>query len=439
MASGGGAKRSRLRRLVLDLTPLRVSRDFRLLWAGQFVSELGYQFARVAIYVQIWELTRSPAAVGLTGLTGLVALFAGTLIGSSFIDAKDRRTILLWAQVALAVSASILLAGALEGHPPLALIYGANALTAFVGAIEDPARSAMTPRLVGKDLIPSALTLNQVLWQTVNIVGPAVAGVLIARYGFALAYGLDLVTYGGLFLAAFLMQPMPPESHPASATGSGWAAVKEGFAFVKAHRLISSTFVIDLIAMVFGMPAALFPMLAFTQFHRGPAVVGLLFAAPSVGALVGALSGGWVRGVRRQGETVIWAVAAWGAAIAAFGFAGSHLWWALGCLAIAGAADVISAIFRSTITQVNTPDRLRGRLSAIFILVVTGGPRLGDFEAGVVATLFTPTISVITGGLACIVGAGLVAIGYPELRSYRPADATAGAVAPRSARAADEA
>jgi MFS family permease len=418
MASGGGAKRSRLRRIALDLTPLRVSRDFRLLWVGQFVSELGYQFARVAIYVQVWELTGSPAAVGLTGLTGLIALFAGTLIGSTFIDAKDRRTILLWTQVALAVSAGILLAGALAGHPPLALIYGANAMTAFVGAIEHPARSAMTPRLVGTELIPSALTLNQVLWQTVNIVGPAVAGVLIVRFGFALAYGLDLVTYGALFLAAFLMRPMPPEHDPDSA--SGWAAVKEGFAFVKANRLISSTFVIDLIAMVFGMPAALFPVLAFTQFHRGPAVVGLLFAAPSVGALAGALSGGWVRNVRRQGDAVIWAVAAWGAAIAAFGLAGSHLWWALGFLALAGAADVISAIFRSTITQVNTPDRLRGRLSAIFILVVTGGPRLGDFEAGMVATWFTPTVSVVAGGLACIVGAGLVALAFPELRTYRP-------------------
>ena len=422
MAADGGAKPSRLRRLVLDVTPLRVSHDFRLLWAGQFVSELGYQFARVAIYVQVWELTGSPAAVGLTGLTGLIALFAGTLIGSSFIDAKDRRTILLWAQVALAVSAGILLAGALEGHPPLALIYGANALTAFVGAIEDPARSAMIPRLVGKDLIPSALALNQVLWQTVQIVGPAVAGLLIGRFGFALAYGIDLVTYGALFLAAFLMRPMPPEHDPDSA--GGWAAVKEGFAFVKAHRLISSTFVIDLIAMIFGMPAALFPVLAFSQFHRGPEVVGLLFAAPSVGALIGALSGGWVRHVRRQGEAVIWAVAAWGAAIAAFGLVGAHLWWALGFLALAGAADVISAIFRSTITQVNTPDRLRGRLSAIFILVVTGGPRLGDFEAGIVATVFSPTVSVVTGGLACIVGAGLVALGYPELRAYRPAEVT---------------
>lgn len=409
--------RSAARRFALDLTPLRVSRDYRLLWTGQFVSELGYQFARVAIYVQVFELTGSTAAVGLTGLTGLIALFAGSLVGSSFIDAHDRRSILMGSQVFMVLSAAILLAGALAGRPPLALIYGANALTAFVGAIEHPARSAMTPRLVGAALLPSALTLNQVLWQAVSIIGPAVAGVVIQATGFGVAYAVDLVTYAGLFLAAALMRPMPPE-HDSKAS-VGWAAVKEGFGFVRSNRLVASTFVCDLVAMIFGMPAALFPILAISQFDRGPEIVGLLFAAPSVGALVGAVSGGWVRRVRRQGLAVIWAVTAWGAAIAAFGLVGSNLPLALGCLALAGAADVISAIFRSTIAQLATPDRLRGRLSTIFILVVSGGPRLGDFEAGLMATWFTPTISVVTGGLACVAGAGIVAIAYPELRRHR--------------------
>ncbi len=223
--------RSAARRFALDLTPLRVSRDYRLLWTGQFVSELGYQFARVAIYVQVFELTGSTAAVGLTGLTGLIALFAGSLVGSSFIDAHDRRSILMGSQVFMVLSAAILLAGAVAGRPPLALIYGANALTAFVGAIEHPARSAMTPRLVGASLLPSALTLNQVLWQTVSILGPAIAGVVIQASGFGAAYAFDLITYAGLFVAAALMRPMPPEHE---AKGSvGWAAVKEGFGFVR--------------------------------------------------------------------------------------------------------------------------------------------------------------------------------------------------------------
>ena len=235
--------------------------------------------------------------------------------------------------------------------------------------------------------------------------------------GFGAAYAIDLVTYGALFFAALMMHPMPPEDDPGRA--SGWTAVKEGFGYVRRNRLIQATFVIDLIAMIFGMPQALFTFLAVSQFHRGPEIVGLLFAAPAVGALVGALTTGWVRNVRRQGWAVIWAVVAWGAAITAFGLVGANLPLALLMLALAGAADVISAIFRNTITQVSTPDRLRGRMSQIYILVVTGGPRLGDFEAGVVATVFTPTISVVSGGLACIVGAGVVALVYPELRRYR--------------------
>jgi MFS family permease len=407
----------RLRRIAIDLTPLRVSRDYRLLWGGGFVSELGYQFARIAIYVQVTELTHSAAAVGLVGLTGLIALFAGTLVGGSFIDAHDRRRTLMWAQIAYTIGAGLLLGGALHGHPPVGLIYAGAAIHAFVAAVDSPTRSAMLPRLIGKALLPSAVALTQVLWQTVSIAGPAIAGVVIARYGYGAAYAIDLVTYGALFLAAMSMRPMPPE-HPPD-TASGWVAVKEGFRYVRGNRLIASTFAIDLIAMIFGMPQALFTFLAVSQFHRGPEIVGLLFAAPAVGALAQALVAGWARDIRSQGTTVVWAVAAWGAAIAAFGLVGSNLPLALLFLALAGAADVISAIFRNTITQVTTPDRLRGRMSQIFILVVTGGPRLGDFEAGVVAAWFTPTISVVTGGLACIVGAGIVALAYPELRRYR--------------------
>jgi predicted MFS family arabinose efflux permease len=413
---------SRLRRIALDVTPLKVSRDFRLLWGGGFLSELGSQFARIAIYVQVTELTGSAAAVGMVGLTGLLGIFIGTLVGGSFIDAHDRRQTLMWAQVAHTVSSAILLAGAIQGHPPVWLIYFANALHAFVSSVDSPTRSAMTPRLVGKALMPSAVALNQVLWQVVGIVGSAVGGLLIVQVGFGAAYAIDLVTYGALFLAAYLMHPMAPDREPGSPTG--WAAVKEGFAFVRRNRLIQSTFVIDLIAMIFGMPQALFTFLAVTQFHRGPEVVGLLFAAPAVGAFVGAFTAGWAKHVRRQGSAVIWAVVAWGAAITAFGLVGSNLPVALSFLALAGAADVISAIFRNTITQVETPDSLRGRMSQIFILVVSGGPRLGDFEAGLVATWFTPTISVVSGGLACIVGAGVVAVIYPELRHYRVDHAT---------------
>ena len=329
----------------------------------------------------------------------------------------------------LAILAGVLLATTLAGRPPIGVLFAVNAAMWFVGAIESPARSAMTARLVGIELVPSALALYQVLWQTVQIVGPAVAGVLIAATSPSWAYGVDLVTYAALFGAALAMRPMPPE-HDAPSAG-GVAAIREGFGHVRRHRLLQSTFAIDLVAMIFGMPMALFPVLAVTQFHRGVAAIGLLFAAPSVGALLQALAGGWTRRVRRQGEVVVWAVVGWGAAVAAFGLAGSHLWWAMLFLALAGAADVISAIFRSTILQVTVPDRLRGRLASIFMLVVAGGPKLGDLEAGLVATAFTPTVSVVSGGIACIVGAFVCAAVYPELRRYRhepaPDDAPSGA------------
>jgi MFS family permease len=296
------------------------------------------------------------------------------------------------------------------------LIYAAASITAAVSTIDSPTRAAMTPRLVGHDQMPAAAALNQVVWNTVGLIGPAIGGVVIARLGLSWAYGLDLLTYGVMFAMALTIAPMPPE--PSEHTTSGMDAVREGFAFLKGRRVLRSTFVIDLIAMIFGMPRALFPILAVTQFGRGTEIVGLLFAAPALGALIGALASGWTKHVTHQGRAVIWAVVGWGAAIAAFGAVGSHLALALAFLAVAGAADVISAIFRNTILQMATPDRLRGRLSAIHIMVVTGGPRLGDLEAGLVAQWFTPTVSVVSGGLACIAGAAIVALAYPELRRY---------------------
>ncbi|TMK16826.1 MAG: MFS transporter [Actinobacteria bacterium] len=408
----------RLRRIAIDVTPLRVSRDFRLLWSGSFVSAMGSQFARVGLYVQVFVLTGSPAQVGLLGVSGLIGSFAGVFIGGSFIDAQDRRTVLIWTQVAHLVVSGVLVAGALGGHPPLLLLHGANCLTWLLGSIDSPARQAATPRLVGTALVPQATALNQVLFQTTGIVGPALAGLLIAATSPTAAYTVDLVSYAGLLLAALAMAPVPPEPSVSGVRPTGLPAVREGFTYVRRDRLIQSTFVIDLIAMIFGMPQALFPILAVEQFHRGAAVVGLLFAAPAVGALVQALAAGPVTRIVHQGEAVLWAVIGWGGTIAAFGLVGQHLGWALLFLAIAGAADVISAIFRSTILQVTVPDALRGRLSGIFILVVTGGPKLGDLEAGLVAAAVSPTFSVISGGLACVVGAFACAAAYPELRRY---------------------
>lgn len=408
--------RAALERIAVDLRPLRSSRDFRLIWIGLFVSTTGYQFTLVATFIQMQRLTGSAAAVGMIGLVGLVALVAGTLLGGSFIDAFDRRKVLIAAQLGLMAASGLLLAGALAGRPPVGLVYAAVALIGAFSAVDGPTRSAMTPRLVGRDLLPSAIALTQVIFNLTGLIGPALAGIVIARLSLSWAYGIDLVTYFAMLAAATLIRPMTPERGRGAATG--WAAVTEGFAYLKGRPVLQSTFVIDIIAMVFGMPRALFPFLAAEQFHRGEAVVGLLFAAPAVGALLGSVTAGWVGAVRHQGRAVIWAVAGWGAGIAVFGLVGDRLWLGLLLLAFAGAADVISAVFRGVILQISVPDSLRGRLSGIHILVVTGGPRLGDLEAGLVAAAFSPTVSVVSGGLLCIAGAGLLAWLVPVFRRY---------------------
>jgi MFS family permease len=408
------------RRIAVDLSPLRASRDFRRIWLGLFVSQFGFWFTLVATYIQVTDLSGSPAAVGLLGLVGLVALVASTLIGGAFVDAIDRRVLLIGAQLGYMTAATVLLIGAVHGHPPLWVIYAAVATMAAMSAIDSPTRSAMTPRLIGRELLPAALALNQVVWNTTALLGPGVGGVVIARLGLPWAYGLDLATSFVMLGAAIAIAPMRPER--SADTPSGWRAVREGFAYVRGRPVLQSTFGIDIIAMVFGMPRALFPILAVEQFHRNEAIVGLLFAAPAVGALLASLTAGWVKHVRHQGLAVLWAVALWGVGITAFGLVGDHLWLALFFLAVAGAADVISAVFRTTILQLSVPDHLRGRLSGIHILVVTGGPRLGDLEAGLVAAAFSPAASVVSGGLLCIAGAGLFAWLVPAFRRYHAGD-----------------
>jgi MFS family permease len=424
MTDRPATRRSRARGVVrnvaVDVTPLRASPDFRRLWVGLLVSETGHQFTIVATFIQVQRLTGSTLAVGMIGLVGLLALTVGTLLGGRVLDAVDRRKLLIVAQFSYMAAAAILLLGALTGDPPLAAIYAGVALLSATSAIDGPARNAMTPRLVGRGLVPAAAALNQIVWQVTSLVGPAVAGIVIANLGLAWAYGVDLVTYGAMLVAAIGVRPVPPER--AGDAKTGWAAVREGFGYLHGRPVLSSTFVVDIIAMVFGMPRALFAVLAASWFHGGPEVTGYLFAAPAVGALIGAATTGWVGRVRHQGRAVLWSVALWGAGVTAFGLSRGHLWFALLCLAFAGAADVISAVFRNTILQLSVPDALRGRLSGIHILVVTGGPRLGDLEAGAVSAAFSPFVSVVSGGLLCIAGTGLLAVLVPAFRDYHAGD-----------------
>ncbi|MGH8874034.1 MAG: MFS transporter, partial [Acidimicrobiia bacterium] len=289
-----------------------------------------------------------------------------------------------------------------------------SALNAGFSAIDSPTRTAVLPSLVGRDQLPAAFALNQTLATVAHAVGPALAGLLIARASLTLTYAVEALAFFVAGLALIRIRALPPE-------GGGrrveWESILESLRFIRSRRLIQSTFLIDLNAMIFGMPRALFPALGTGVFSGDATTVGLLYAAPGTGALLGAVTSGWVGTVRRQGQAVIVAVLVWGAAIAAFGFT-SSLPIALGLLAAAGAADVVSAVFRNTILQLSVPDALRGRLSAIHMAVVSGGPRVGDLEAGTVAALTSVRVSVVSGGVACIAGALVIARLLPELRRY---------------------
>jgi MFS family permease len=291
------------------------------------------------------------------------------------------------------------------------------ALAAGFAGLDDASRSAIVPNLVQRSEVPTANAIFQALFQFGLVAGPAVAGLLLAGAGIRFVYWMDVASFGAALLAAFLISPQPP-SGDAAGHRPGLRSILQGLGFVRGRQAIQGAYLIDINAMVFGMPRALFPALATTLFGGGAATLGFLYAAPGAGALVGALTTGWVGRIRRQGRAVIVAVLVWGAAITCFGLV-SWLPGALALLAVAGWADVISAVFRNTIIQLAVPDALRGRLSGLQIAVVTGGPRIGDLEAGVVAAGFGDTVSVVSGGLACIAGALLLARLLPGFRQQK--------------------
>jgi len=401
-------------RVFADLTPLRESRDYRLMFSGQVASYLGRQFTVVAIPFQVWDITKSSLAVGLVGLASLPTLIIFSIGGGALSDAFDRRRILLAMQVVLAGTSAALAVNAGADSPALWPLYVFGALSAGFSGADMQTRNAIAPRLVRREIFPAAAALTQIVWQLGLMVGPILAGLVIAQVSFSAAYWIDVASFGVAFVTAIAMRPLPPEG---GGTKAGLASVKEGLRFLKGKRVLVSTFVIDINAMVFGMPSALFPAMGTTVFGGGPLAVGLLYGAPGAGALIGALFSGWVTRVRRQGLAVIVAVVLWGLFIVGFGLV-PWLWLALLFLALAGAADMVSAVFRNTILQLSVPDAFRGRLSGVHIAVVAGGPRLGDAEAGAVAALTSTQFSVVSGGLACMAGALAILRLVPEFARY---------------------
>jgi MFS family permease len=408
-------RRDRLRGLIVDVEPLRRDRDFRLLWIGQVVSGLGRQVTTIVLPYQLYVLTGTPLAIGALALVQVVPIMAFSLGGGVVADAVDRRRLLLLTQAGLA-AASVALAGlALLPATPVLAIYAVAFVAAGLGAIDQPARSSAVPRLVPRERLPAAIALGQLNFQAAGVVGPAIGGLVLATLGIAACYVFDAITFAAAIGALLLIAPIPP-AH--GAVRPSLAAIAEGLRFARRRRAILATFAVDLNAMIFGMPTALFPVLALDVFRVGPAGLGLLAAAPAAGAVIGALLTGWVGRVRRTGRAVLWASAGWGLAIVAFGLCTFSFPLALVFLAVAGAADVITAVLRSAIVQLITPDGLRGRVTSIHILVVTGGPRLGDVEASAVASLAGAQLSVVSGGLLCLVGLAAIVRSFPELAAF---------------------
>ena len=412
-----GARAPAWRRWLADTTPLRENPDYRRWWAGYSISFTGTQLTQFAIPVQVYFLTHSSLAVGLVGLVVITPLITMGLFGGAIADATDRRRLTLITSSCLLALSVLLMVQAAVHVDQVWLLYVIAAVQAMFGATDSAARGAILPRLVRRELMPAANALGQLGFNSGLSLGPLLGGLLIGTLGFAWAYGFDAQSFLAVLYAVWRLPPMPPEG----GSRAGVASVLEGLRFLGPRKNLLMTFLVDINAMVFGMPRALFPAIGTTWFHGGAGTVGMLAAAPSIGALLGAATSGWAGRVRRQGLAVLVAVCVWGGSIALFGF-NRVLWLGLLLLAVAGAADMVSAIFRNTILQVATPDALRGRLQGVFIVVVTGGPRVGDFEAGVVANAFGLMASVVSGGLACIAGVALLAARYPSFAGYDATD-----------------
>jgi MFS family permease len=407
----------RLPRVHADMTALRESRDLRSLILGNFVSGLGTQASLVALPYQVYVQTKSPFLTGLLGAAELGPLVGMALLGGALADRLDRRRLLLVDQVALVLIAAALCAAALLGEPPVWLLYVLGALLAGFGAVQNVARSAIIPNLVRPALLRSALAVNYGLNQLTMVVGPGLGGLLISAGGVELAYGVDAISCAAMVIGVLAIGPQPPVRDEDKPIVGIRRSIGDGLRFVRRNRALLGSFAIDLNAMAFGMPRALFPVLAVSVYHAGASGTGLLFAAVSAGATVAALTTRWLEHVRRLGLIVIGAVAAWGLAVAAAAVVPS-LWFAAAMLALAGAADSVSAVCRNVINQSVTPDAMRGRMSSIYSLVVTSGPRVGDVEAGAVASLTSARLSMASGGLACVAGVALIVLAFPQLAAF---------------------
>lgn len=401
-----------LRRHSIDTRPLRHA-AFRRMFIGIGIGNFGFQFTAVAVPVQMYALTHSSLWVGLIGIAGLVPLLIFALWGGAVADAVDRRRLLLASSTLMWLVTLALLAQAWFGVNQPALLLALVAVQATGFAVSLPTRQAIVPRLVPPAELAKVNTLNTTVSNAAMVAGPLTAGLVLSRWNVGAAYAVDVVAFTVMLWATARLPALPPADATARA---GWQDVRAGLAYLATSPVLLLSFAIDIAAMVFAMPRALFPEVAAQRYGGG---VGWLYAAIAIGSVLAGLTSGWIGRVRRQGVALVVAVVGWGLAVAAAGLAHS-LWAAVFWLAIGGAADLVSAVYRMTILQTHVPDGLQGRMQGVFVAVVAGGPRLGDLRAGASAAMFGTTAAWVGGGVTAAVLAVVLVAAFPVLLRYTP-------------------
>ncbi|GAA0434740.1 MFS transporter [Streptomyces luteireticuli] len=403
---------SRLRALLPDLTPWRSSADFRRMWLAGLVTVFGSFLTFVALPVQLKELTGSALAVGAIGAVELVPLIVFGLYGGALADAMDRRKLILWTEAGLGVLSGMLLLNTVLPHPMIWPLYVVAAVVSALTGLQRPALQAILPRIVAHDQLPAATALNSMRWQVGAIAGPSVAGMVIAFGGLTWAYALDVVSYAISVLLTVGLAASPPAHDAEKPSLRG---ILEGARYAWSRKELLGTYAVDLAAMFFAFPNAIFPFLA--DDLGAPWALGLMYAASAIGSLLVSATSGWVSRVHRHGRMVVGAALGWGAAMALAGWMG-NIWLVLVMLALAGACDTVSGLFRSAMWDQTIPDALRGRLAGIEVLSYTVGPQLGQVRAGGMASLTNVRASIWAGGLACVASVGLLAVALPKLLAY---------------------
>lgn len=420
-------------RLLADTAPLR-NPHFRRLWSANIVTVIGAQLTVVAVPAQIYADTQSSGYVGLAGLFGLVPLIVFGLYGGALADHFDKRRLLVVSTLGLIATSALFFVQAATHLSNVWVLLAIFAVQQAFFAINQPARTALLPQILQRvELLPAANSLNMTVTQAGAIAGPLVAGVLIPFTGFSWLYLIDTITLLATFAAVWRLPALPPAATDADAPAKapGFGAVIDGFRYLAGNKVVLMSFVVDLIAMVFGMPRAVFPALAHVSFggpSSGGLAFALLYAAIPAGAVLGGVFSGWVSHVQRHGRATVLAIAVWGACIAVFGavswLARGHqnpwLWPALAALAVGGMADMVSSAFRQTMLQSAASEEVRGRLQGVFIVVVAGGPRIADVVHGGAADVWgAPQVSLV-GGVLVVVGVLAATALVPQFWTYRP-------------------